>query len=268
MKSGKSLNILESLYKRYNKKEFIHPDPLEFLHVYPSIRDREIVGILAAALAYGRVKQITGCVSAVLDTMRQEPYTYLINMREQTIKSDFRNFKYRFTTSEHLVRFFMGIKSILHQYGSLENCFMKSYKASDSTVIPGLSTFVKIIMDQAAGDMGILMPDPDKKSACKRNFLFLRWMIRCDDVDPGGWKKIPASKLLIPLDTHMHKIALLLGFTKRKQANLKTTVEITNHFKVINPDDPVKYDFTLTRFGIRDDMAVNQLKQFVNKIQL
>ena len=82
-------------------------------------------------------------------------------------------------------------------------------------------------------------------------------MIRKDRVDPGGWAGIPLSKLIIPLDTHMHRISLALNLTKRKQANMVTALEITAGFKRLVPDDPVKYDFALTRFGIRDDLDVD-----------
>ncbi|MBW2545477.1 MAG: TIGR02757 family protein, partial [Deltaproteobacteria bacterium] len=99
------------------------------------------------------------------------------------------------------------------------------------------------------------VPLPAKGSACKRLNLFLRWMVRRDDVDPGGWDDIPPSKLVIPLDTHMHRICLAFGFTKRKQADMKTALEITDSFRAIVPDDPVRYDFALTRLGIRKDAA-------------
>ena len=89
--------------------------------------------------------------------------------------------------------------------------------------------------------------------------LFLRWMVRKDRVDPGGWHGVPVSKLIIPLDTHMHKISLKLGFTTKQQANMRTALEITTGFRQIIPDDPVKYDFVLTRFGIRDDMNIDYL---------
>ncbi len=87
--------------------------------------------------------------------------------------------------------------------------------------------------------------------------LFLRWMVRKDKVDPGGWEKVPLSKLIVPLDTHMHKISLALGLTIQKQANMRTALEITSGFKQYVPDDPVKYDFVLTRLGIRDDMDMD-----------
>jgi uncharacterized protein (TIGR02757 family) len=84
----------------------------------------------------------------------------------------------------------------------------------------------------------------------------LRWMVRKDRVDPGGWSGIPAAKLLIPLDTHMHKIATGLGATKRKAADMRTVVEITEAFGRLAPEDPVRYDFALTRLGIRSEMDV------------
>ena len=78
-------------------------------------------------------------------------------------------------------------------------------------------------------------------------------MVRRDEVDPGGWSSVPVSKLIVPLDTHMHRICLLLNLTKRRQADLRTAVDITHAFRKIAPEDPVRYDFALTRLGIRDD---------------
>ena len=78
-------------------------------------------------------------------------------------------------------------------------------------------------------------------------------MVRQDDVDPGGWANVPLSKLIIPLDTHMHRICSLLHCTRRKQADMRTAIEITQSFREIAPEDPVRYDFALTRLGIRMD---------------
>jgi uncharacterized protein (TIGR02757 family) len=80
-------------------------------------------------------------------------------------------------------------------------------------------------------------------------------MVREDEVDPGGWPDIPASRLIVPLDTHMHRIGIRMGCTFRKQGDLRTAMEITDAFRRIVPDDPVKYDFSLTRIGIRPDVG-------------
>lgn len=98
---------------------------------------------------------------------------------------------------------------------------------------------------------GHLLPLPSRGSACKRLHLFMRWMVRNDDVDPGGWNMIPASELMVPVDVHMHRIGIKLGFTNRKAADAKTVIEITEGFRVVSSDDPVKYDFALTRSGIQ-----------------
>jgi len=105
-----------------------------------------------------------------------------------------------------------------------------------------------------------LIPCPQKKSACKRLHLYLRWMVREDAVDPGGWNRIPASKLLVPVDIHMHRIARMLNLTCRSQADIKTAMEITRGFCKWAPDDPVKFDFALTRFGIRSDMDIESIQ--------
>jgi uncharacterized protein (TIGR02757 family) len=81
----------------------------------------------------------------------------------------------------------------------------------------------------------------------------LRWLVRRDDVDPGGWTGVPASRLVVPLDVHMHRIGAALGLTARRQADAKAALEVTAAFRAISPDDPVRYDFALTRLGIRTD---------------
>ena len=104
-----------------------------------------------------------------------------------------------------------------------------------------------------------LLPRPSKGSACKRMALFLRWMVRRDDVDPGGWHGVSPADLLIPLDTHMFNISSTLGLCSMKSASGKAAAEITRNFKDVSPDDPVKYDFALTRYGIREEMTVEEL---------
>jgi uncharacterized protein (TIGR02757 family) len=95
-----------------------------------------------------------------------------------------------------------------------------------------------------------LLASPANGSVCKRLNMFLRWMVRRDDVDPGLWKSIDKSKLIVPVDVHMARLCKILGLYKRKTITLKAAVEITESFKLIEPADPVKYDFALSRIGI------------------
>jgi len=249
---------LDRLYEQYNQRKYVHPDPLEFLYFFDDIRDREIVGLIASSLAYGKVAQILKSVSRVLEIMGCSPTDYLHSTSDNEIMHHFDSFVHRFAKGKHLSALLIGIKRSIDEYGSLYNCFLSGFSNSDDTVMPALSAFSKIITGTGSDcHPGHLIPSPDKGSACKRLNLFLRWMIRCDDVDPGGWYGIAASKLIVPLDTHMFQIAGQLGLTKRNQANLKTAIEITKGYKCWSPDDPVRYDFALTRFGIRNDLAGN-----------
>lgn len=240
---------MELLYKTYNKRALVSPDPLQFLYAYSDIKDREIAALIAACFAYGNVKQIIKTVGAILGEMGASPYIFV--MTEKWTK----DFKYRFTTKEELVNFLGAIKRIISKYGSLENCFLKYY--TEENTAAALAGFAREL--RARGSVKSLVPDPDKKSALKRLNLFLRWLTRKDEVDPGGWDKVSARTLIVPLDVHMHRIARLLGLTKRNAADMKTALEISAALAVYCPEDPVKYDFCLTRFGIRDDMDVKDL---------
>jgi uncharacterized protein (TIGR02757 family) len=125
-------------------------------------------------------------------------------------------------------------------------------------VLPALKALAAELRRGGAAGCGHLLPDPGKGSACKRLHLFLRWMVRRDAVDPGGWEPSLAGKLLVPLDVHMHRICLALGATRRKSADLRAAVEATRAFRRIRPDDPARYDFALARLGMdgeRDPVA-------------
>ncbi len=256
-------DLFDALYDTYNKKEFVHPDPLEFLFDYPDLPDREIVGIIASSLAYGRVEQILKSVSSVLNIMNRSPYLFITETSEQSILERFAGFKHRFTTGEELALMLIGIKQVLEKYATIKNCFVSCYHKDDKTFLKPLTFLVDQLTVKLVGGANSLLPSPCRKSACKRLYLFLRWMIRHDHVDPGGWHDLPQSKLIIPLDVHMHRISRALGLTSRKQADMKTAVEITQGFKKISPNDPVRYDFALTRLGIRKD---TDLAEFLNKL--
>jgi uncharacterized protein (TIGR02757 family) len=195
------------------------------------------------------VKQISESVRRVLAHF-QSPRNDLLNARPSAVRRSFREWRHRYVDGEDLSRFLLGIRYVLAKYGSLEACFASGYEASHETVLPALEHFVDELRRECDGHKNYLLTSPRDGSACKRLNLYLRWMVRRDEVDPGVWTVAPPAKLVVPLDTHMHRIALALGFTRRKQANLRTALEVTEQFRSIAPDDPVRYDFALTRFGM------------------
>jgi uncharacterized protein (TIGR02757 family) len=256
---------LDRLYERYNRREFVHPDPLEFLYGYSELPDREVVALLASSLAYGRVAQILRSASWVLGRMGPEPHGFLTRSSEQSLQRTFADFRHRFTTGEHLIGLLIGIKRALGRHGSLGSCFAAGFDPRHHTLLPAVTAFVDALSLENGCGQFRLLPSPRKGSACKRVNLFLRWMVRQDAVDPGGWSGVPPTRLIIPLDTHMHRICLKLGLTRRKQANLRTALEVTAAFRTIAPDDPVRYDFSLTRLGIRRGLrSSNILGAFVS----
>ena len=257
-------DVLDDLYRDINRRRYVHPDPLEFLYPCKNPADREIVAMLASSMAYGRVAQILKSVSDVLGRVGERPAEYLAENSPAKIRRTMRGFKHRFNTGDHVAAMLTGIRNVIKKHGSLGACFARGVSDGDSTILEALIAFVGEITDAAGADCGYLLPDPARGSACKRLCLMLRWMVRKDRVDPGGWDAIPASKLLIPLDTHMHKIATGLGATRRKAADMRTVVEVTEAFRKVAPKDPVRYDFALTRLGIRDDMDIGKFLAFCN----
>jgi len=244
---------LEDLYERYASREFVDPDPLVFLYGYTDVRDREIAGLVASSLAFGGVKQIMVSVGKVLEPMGGSPRRFVEETSPGEMAGIYESFRHRWATAEDVVQMLTGVRSMIAEYGSLENGFVSGMKDDDADLLPAVTKFASGIVCVGSAAGVCLIPDPCRGSACKRLNLFLRWMVRGDRVDPGGWDTVPASKLIVPLDTHMYRFASLLGMTERKQADITAAREITAEFAKISPDDPVKYDFALTRLGIRRD---------------
>ncbi len=247
----------ERIHRRYHHRRFVHPDPLELLYEYPSVADREVAGLVASCMAYGRVEAILKAVAAVLKELGGSPRTFLLKTTRRRLERIFVDFKYRFTDGGNVSSLLWGIAGVLKRHGSIERCFLEGYRegreAGGRPVLAGMRMMVDSIRAASEGEIGMLLPSPAKGSACKRLNLYLRWMVRADDVDPGGWTSVRPSELIVPLDTHMYSFALEWGLTGRKSADLKAALEITDVFRLIVPDDPVRYDFSLTRPGIRDE---------------
>lgn len=253
---------LERLYAVYADARYLSPDPLEMVVPFGRVEDREIAALAASSLAYGRVLQILKSLQKVFGILGEHPSDYVRSGNAERFRRDFRGFKHRFHTGEDLANLLEGVRLALDRYGSLESCFAAGFdRERDATVLRAEEHFCSELCTCFPGGESTLLPSPKRGSACKRLNLMLRWLVRQDAVDPGGWTRIPPSHLIVPLDTHLHRIARELGLTRRKAADGKTALEITEAFRNIFPDDPVKADFVLTRFGIHPDFGRDPLEK-------
>lgn len=244
-------DLLDDVRDRYHRRAFITPDPLQFLHLYEDPGDRELVGLLASSLAFGRVEQIVRTIESVLGAIGR-PRRFATTVSRGTMSRTLQGFRYRYVGTRELTNVLFAAGRVVEAHGSLGACLAHHVGVCNGDVAMGLSKWVEELRSHFGREKCYLLPSPVDGSACKRLHLYLRWMVRCDEVDPGGWP-LPPSCLMVPLDTHMHRIARALGLTARRQADGETVREITMAFRVIAPEDPVRYDFALTRLGIRSD---------------
>ncbi len=250
----------EDAYSRLNRREFISPDPLEKLYLFDTVEEREVVALAVSSIAYGRVAQILRNADRLLTVMGPSPRSFLLKTSAGELSRLLGGFRHRFTSGDEMASFLAGIGEVLREFGRLETYFEDCLRRSGD-FLGGAALFSGGI--RGAGGLGksFLLPSPDDGSACKRLFLFLKWMVRSDGVDPGGWKILGPENLVFPMDVHMFRMCSCLGLTKRKSPDMKTALEVTGLFRLFLPEDPVKYDFVLTRFGIRREMDA---KAFVN----
>ncbi|MCX5752927.1 MAG: TIGR02757 family protein [Candidatus Krumholzibacteria bacterium] len=241
---------LERLYLKYNDRRFIRSDPVEFVRRYDNSRDRELVALIASSLAFGNVKPIRASVARALEILGPAPADRVTASSPPDLELSFRHFRHRWITGKDMASLLAGVRGALKEYGSLGELFRAKLDRSDPDVAPAAGRFARTLFEMGGGYRPCLLPSPESGSACKRLNLFLRWMVRSDAVDPGGWSEVPPSMLIVPLDTHMHRISTKLGLTKRHTADFRAAREVTAAFREISPDDPVKYDFALTRLGI------------------
>ncbi|MCL4476680.1 MAG: TIGR02757 family protein [Nitrospirae bacterium] len=251
--------ILDRFYKEYNFRKRLLHDPVEFPHRYKDPEDIEVAGFIASCFAYGRVELFKPVVDNILSLMGEYPSSFLRDFDVGKQRQRF-TFKYRFNESLDILCLLFIIHTLLRRYSSLERAFTHHYAPEDPDTGSGVAGLVAEIISINTSPVygkkiyphGLIhfFPSPAKGSACKRMNLFLRWMVRDRDIDFGLWKVIPGNKLVIPLDTHIARIARCLGLTRRASTDWKAAVEITNALKKLDPEDPLKYDFALCHHGI------------------
>lgn len=252
--------ILDKFYLEYDFTGRMKHDPIRFPHRYQDPLDIEIAGFLASSFAYGRVGLFSAVVEKILGVMGKSPYAFMLGFDVKRHRKLFAGVKYRFNENDDVLCLLYLLNTVLRDYASIEKAFKSYCLAEDLDFGRALSGLVNTFLrtdtspvygkDMKPDGLRQFFPSPENGSACKRANLFLRWMIRDRDIDFGIWNGIPKSKLVIPLDTHIARIARCLGLANRKTQDWKMAVEITRSLKKFDPEDPLKYDFALCHHGI------------------
>jgi uncharacterized protein (TIGR02757 family) len=214
--------VLESLYAACSRRKSIGSDPVRFLYRYSAVPDRELAAFFASCLAYGRVGQIGKSLTELFSRIGPGPSEFVGNFNSADARR-LRGFKHRFTTGESLADLMWVLRDVLTEYGGLEAFFVQGYKSSDENIIPALSRFCDTLLEACARrnhgrvsrSLGFLLPRPEKGSPCKRLNLFLRWMVRSDDIDTGIWTSIDRAKLIVPLDVHLTRLTRRMGVSRK-----------------------------------------------------
>ncbi|MFM7857173.1 MAG: TIGR02757 family protein [Flammeovirgaceae bacterium] len=247
-------DFLDAKVAQFNRPTFIERDPISIPHQYKKKQDIEIAALMAAVLAWGQRVTIIHKTKEFLHYMHQSPHDFVINHQAKDLKP-FSKFKHRTFNATDALYFIEALKHIYQNHTSLEDVF--PVQASDETTQGALIQFHQLFFSLACAPSRTKkhISTPVRKSACKRLNMFLRWMVRSDEggVDFGLWKKIKPHQLVCPLDVHVERIAQKLKLMEKQPARWEAAVALTQTLKLLDPHDPVKYDFALFGLGVEGE---------------
>lgn len=241
---------LDDLVKKYETKEFFYDDPVGIPNRFNDKKDKELAGFMSSLLAYGRREVFIKKLNGLLEIADNEPYNFIMNF-EPDILGDFN---YRFGKPCDFVQIFSILKDLYKKDGGLEALFEYGYKnkVNGNMFIPVTDYFYSKAEYNSSLGFKFMIPDARKGSAMKRMCMYLRWMVRKGEVDFGIWDFMPASELLIPLDTHVARVSREMGLLERSANDFKSVLELTNNLKNFDKKDPVKYDFAIFGYGVNE----------------
>jgi uncharacterized protein (TIGR02757 family) len=250
---------LADLARRYDRS-FLDSDPIRWAREYDDPADREVAAVVAALCAYGRVQSIHRSVSAALSTLGPRPAGALARAVRGGLEDRLAGWRHRWTCGEDLAWALRSVAVARDEAGSLGR-FLERAAEGDEPLRAALSAWRRLADAVPASDAparrrarAFLLPNPAAGGACKRTLLLARWCLRPDDgVDLGIWAptdRLAPRHLLIPLDTHVHRVALDLGLTRRRVPSWAAAREVTEALARYDADDPARFDFALVRPGI------------------
>jgi uncharacterized protein (TIGR02757 family) len=252
--------VLDGLYAGFNAPDSA-VDPIQIVRRYSQVDDREVVAFVAGALAFGRVASVMASVEAVCKVLGPEPASFVRRFEPDRDGAPLRAIVHRWTRGNDFVALVWVLRRLLEAHGSLERVFAAHSTGRADDVGPAIEAFSTLARGvdlrpaygrrvPARPGVCYFFSQPSKGSACKRINLFLRWMIRRDAVDPGGWTMLQPRQLVVPLDTHTIRVGRCLRLTRLKSPGWKMAAEITAALRAFDPADPVRYDFALCHLSM------------------
>jgi len=251
---------LERLYDDFNREDSA-ADPVQIVRRFSRPEDQEVVGFCAAALAFGRVASVLNTVNAVVDVMRPHPAEYVRTFDPGAPHPELRALVHRWIRGVDIVALLWILRQMIERSGSIEQFFLEGFDSAAVDLGDAIDSFsrralaldlARVYGKRAGKRTGVcyFFPRPSSGSGCKRMNLFLRWMVRRDQVDLGAWRSVPASKLIVPLDTHVIRLGKCLGLTRYSSPGWPMAAEITGSLRAIDPVDPVRFDFSICHVGM------------------
>ena len=250
---------LDALYGEYNREDSAS-DPVHRVRPFRERADREIAGFCAAALAFGRVASVLNSIDTLLAIMGPSPAAYVRRFEPDAPHPELRAMVHRWIRGTDLAALLWILRQMLESSGSLESFFVDGLNQDDEDIGAALDSFstralaldIRRVYRRVPARPGVcyFFPRPSAGSACKRLNLFLRWMVRRDEIDLGVWTRVPASKLIVPLDTHVIRLGRCLRLTRYVSPGWRMAADVTRSLRRLDPIDPVRFDFSICHVGM------------------
>lgn len=242
------------MVRKVEVPSYIDKDPVCFLHAFEDPLDRQLAGFFAAVMAWGRRDIVISKVGELLGRMNHRPAAFIGNYTPADSDS-LKGFKHRTFTSDDIHHLITILSEILQQYGDFETFWSDVRIQAVQQNRELIAVFHERFFDYHRGPSRVRkhIANSEKNSSCKRLYLYLRWTVRRNScVDTGLFTFMPASELMIPLDVHVARQARALGLLGRKQNDWKAVTELTKKLRILDPEDPAKYDYALFGFGVEN----------------
>lgn len=261
---------LERLYRSFDHVTSA-TDPVHIVRRFKASDDREVVGFCAAGLAFGRVASVLQSIESLLAVMGPRPAEFVRRFDAARDGAAMAPLVHRWIRGRDLAALMLVLQRMLREAGSIEGFFLAGDDPRTPDIGPALDSFstraLATDLRPAYGRMparpGVcyFFPRPSAGSACKRLNLFMRWMVRTDEIDLGVWTKVSRARLIVPLDTHVIRVGRCLRLTKYISPGWKMAAEITASLRSVDAGDPVRYDFSLCHLGMMNACGFNRAQK-------